>query len=272
MQDATVKSADRVLDVLELLTSEPDGLTLSEVAMRVGWPKSSTHALLRTLENRGYLSRDLDSRTFRIGIRIWEAGQAYRLQDDLVRQALPAMRRVVETVEETVQLAIRDGRDNVYVAKVESRQPMQLVSRVGSRIPSHGTGLGKVLLADLGDPELADLYAGVALTRFTPNTITDFARLKRELSTVRTRGYAEDKEEFALGLRCIAVPIPDLHGRTIAAMSCSVPSARLDGPKAERILGLLRQAVAEVAGRMGMALRGDGHSGAIDGVDRRRGV
>jgi DNA-binding IclR family transcriptional regulator len=267
MRDEAVKSADRVLDVLELLTSEPDGLTFSDIVARLGWPKSSTHALLRTLEQRGYVSRDEANRTFRVGIRIWEAGQAYRFHDDMVRHALPPMRRVVDAIDETVQLAVRDGRDNVYLAKVDSRQPMQLVSHVGSRIPSHGTGLGKVLLADLTHEELADLYAGVALTRFTPKTITDFQELKRALREVRKRGYALDEEEFAVGLRCMSVPVRGLHGRTVAAMSCSVPLARLDAAKAERILNLLRQAADEVADRMGIARGADGPRGGVDRQD-----
>jgi DNA-binding IclR family transcriptional regulator len=212
------------------------------------------------MERRGYISHDAASRTFRLGIRVWEAGQAYRFHDDLVRHALPAMRRVVNELDETVQLAVRDGRDNVYLAKVDSRQPMQLVSRVGSRIPSHGTGLGKVLLADLPDGELADLYAGVALARFTPNTITDFQQLKRALRQVRERGYAVDEEEFALGLRCIAVPIVGPQGRSVAALSCSVPSVRLDSRKPARILELLRQAAAEIQARLGTAAAPNGRA------------
>jgi IclR family KDG regulon transcriptional repressor len=251
MRDEAVKSADRALDVLALLTAEPEGLTFSDITSRLVWPKSSSHALLRNMQRRGYLSYDVATRVYRLGIRVWEAGQAYRFQEDLVRHALPPMRRVVDEVDETVQLAVRDGRDNVYLAKVESRQPMQLVSRVGSRIPSHGTGLGKVLLADLSDEDLADLYAGYALARFTPNTITDFHRLKQALHQVRERGYALDEEEFALGLRCIAVPIAGLHERTVAALSCSVPTARLDKQKAARILDLLRRASAETSARMG---------------------
>lgn len=251
MRDEGVKSADRVLDLLELLTSAPDGLSLSHVVSRLTWPKSSTHALLRTMERRGYLSRNDASRTFRIGIRLWEAGQAYQLHADLALHAVPAMQRVVDDVGETVQLAVRDGRDNVYLAKVDSQQPMQLVSRIGSRIPSHGTGLGKVLLADLTDRELDALYVDATLVRFTPNTITDLAHLKEVVQEVRRVGHAVDEEEFALGLRCIAVPIVGIQQRTMAALSCSIPSARFDRAKAQRTLSLLKQAAAEISRRMG---------------------
>jgi IclR family acetate operon transcriptional repressor len=205
------------------------------------------------MERRGYLSRHDATRTFRIGIRLWEAGQAYRLHADLALHALPAMQRVVDDIDETVQLAVRDGRDNVYLAKVDSQQPMQLVSRIGSRIPAHGTGLGKVLLADLSDEELDALYADATLLRFTPNTITDLARLKQVVRDVRRLGHALDEEEFALGLRCIAVPIVGVQQRTLAALSCSIPSARLDTAKSLRTLSLLKAAAADISHRMGAA-------------------
>jgi IclR family acetate operon transcriptional repressor len=243
MPNPSVKSADRLLDVLELLTVDTDGLPFSEITARLKWPKSSAHALLLTMERRGYLARDPETRAYRLGIRAWEAGQAYRFHDDL---ALHALRRIVDEVDETVQLAVRSGTDNVYLAKVDSQQAMQLVSRVGSRIPAHATGLGKVLLSALSDEALDELYRGVALKRFTPNTITDLGRLKEALAEVRDRGYAIDEEEFAVGFRCIAVSISGSHQRVIA-ISCSIPSARLDTSKALRILTLLQEGAAELS-------------------------
>jgi DNA-binding IclR family transcriptional regulator len=251
MPSEPVKSADRVLDVLELLTSSVGGLTFSDIATRLGWPKSSTHALLTTMERRGYLSRDQEARAYRLGIRTWETGQAYRLHDDLTLHALGPMQRIVDEVDETVQLAVRSGKDNVYLAKVDSHQAMQLVSRVGSRIPAHGTGLGKVLLAELSDDALDALYADGELPRFTPNTITGTTQLKKALAEVRMRGYAVDQEEFAVGLRCIAVPILGTHQRVVAALSCSIPSARLDTAKALHILNLLQQSAGEISRNVG---------------------
>jgi DNA-binding IclR family transcriptional regulator len=243
----SVKSADRLLDVLELLTVDSDGLPFTEIAARLRWPKSSAHALLLTMERRGYLARDPETRAYRLGIRAWEAGQAYRFDDDLTLHALAPMRRIVDEVDETVQLAVRSGTDNVYLAKVDSQQAMQLVSRVGSRIPAHATGLGKVLLSALSGEALDELYRGVALKPFTPNTITDLGRLKKALAEVRDRGYAVDEEEFAVGLRCIAVAINGSQQRVVAAISCSIPSARLDTSKALRILTLLQEGAAELS-------------------------
>lgn len=245
-----VKSAERVLDVIELLTRERQGLTFGEVTAALGWPKSSSHALLRTMARRGYLSLDETTRQYTLGLRTWEAGQAYNLYDNLVRQALPVMQRVVDDVDEITQLAIRDGRYNVYLAKVDCRQPMQLISSVGRRLPCYATGLGKVLLAELDDAEIDRLYPEPRLPRFTPSTISDVAQLKSVLAEVRGRGYAIDREEYTPGLRCVAVPVRGRDGATLAALSCSIPSARLDAAKFRRALGLLQSAAAEIAARL----------------------
>jgi DNA-binding IclR family transcriptional regulator len=245
-----VKSAERVLDVIELLTREPLGLTFVEITAELGWPKSSSHALLQTMTRRGYLSLDEASRRYTIGLRIWEAGQAYNLYDDLVRQALPVMERVVDDLDEIAQLAIRDGRYNVYLAKVDCRQPMQLISSVGRRLPCYATGLGKALLAELSDPEIDQLYPERNLPRFTPSTIGDVEALKSVLAEVRQRGYATDNEEYTRGLRCIAVPIHGRAGETLAALSCSIPSARLDAGKFQRALELLQAAAGEISARL----------------------
>ena len=245
-----VKSAERVLDLIELLTRERQGLTFVDITAALGWPKSSSHALLQTMARRGYLSLDETTRRYTLGIRIWEAGQSYDLYDDLVRQALPVMERVVDDLDEITQLAIREGRYNVYLAKVDCRQPMQLISSVGRRLPCYATGLGKALLAQLSDAQIDELYPEASLPRFTPSTIGDVETLKSVLAEVRQRGYATDNEEYTRGLRCIAVPVRGRAGETIAAVSCSIPSARLDAPKFERALSLLRTAATEIGDRV----------------------
>ena len=251
-----VKSAERLLDVIELLTRERQGLTFPEITAELGWPKSSSHALLQTMTRRGYLSLDEVTRQYTLGLRVWEAGQAYNLYDALVRQALPVMQRIVDDLDEIAQLAIRDGSFNVYLAKVDCRQPMQLISSVGRRLPCHATGLGKALLAALSDAEIDALYPQRTLQRFTPATIGDVDTLKQVLAGVRQNGYATDSEEYTPGLRCIAVPLRDRQGETVAALSCSIPSARLDAAKFERARDLLQAASTEIAARLAGRPRG----------------
>jgi DNA-binding IclR family transcriptional regulator len=135
-----------------------------------------------------------------------------------------------------VQLAILDGRHNVYVAKATGSQRLILASEVGRRLEAYATGLGKVLLAGLSEDELESRFKGVDMERFTPNTIRNLASLKRELQLIRKRGYGTDDEEYTLGVRCVAAPVRDSSGSVIAAMSVSVPTVRdavlrKDGPR-----------------------------------------
>jgi IclR family transcriptional regulator, KDG regulon repressor len=239
------------MDVIELLTREQEGLTFVEITAELGWPKSSSHALLQTMTRRGYLSLDEATRRFTLGLRVWEAGQAYNLYDDLVRQARPIMERMVDELDEITQLAIRDGRYNVYLAKVDCRQPMQLISSVGRRLPCYATGLGKALLAELSDAEIDRLYPDPSLPRFTPSTISDVDTLKSVLAEVRQRGYATDNEEYTRGLRCVAVPLRGRGGETLAALSCSIPTARAEAAKVDRALHLLQAAADDISVRLG---------------------
>ena len=247
---SSVKSAQRTLDIIELLATVPDGLTLTALAHQLNLPKSSVHGLVHTLRQRGYISHDETSRTFHLGLRLWEISRAFNLHDELVRQALPIMQRLVDEFDEIVQLAVRDGIYNVYLAKVDCRQPIRLISQVGVRLYCHATGLGKALLSTETDDEIERLYAGTTLPRFTPNTITDLAALKEELRRTRARGYAEDREEYMPGLRCVAVPVVLHTDQTLAAMSMSLLAQRATDEKLTRSAARLRAAAAELADRL----------------------
>src|SRR5690606_25700861 len=186
---------NRAFDILELLGAR-SRVSLSDVARYLGLPRSSAHALLTTLCSRGYATYSARDRTYAIGIRAWELGQQFRAYDTIVRHAAPEMESLVENLNEICQLAVRDGRQLVYLHKVESQQPMQLLSRPGTRLNAHASGLGKALLSALSDNEIDELYAGVELETFTPSTIRTVDDLKRELAQIRRIGIAEDREEY----------------------------------------------------------------------------
>ncbi len=246
-----VKSASRALDVIELLASTPNGLGFVELARLQRIPKSSLHALLAVLTGRGFIDLDQRSRTYSLGIRTWEVGQAYVAQRDLVENALPVMKRIVESINETVQLSILDGIENVYLAKVDCSHPLRLQSEVGKRLHAHATGLGKALLAGLPEQELQSRFDGVSLPKLNDNTIHDLPELLRTLEIIRNVGFAVDDQEYTPGLRCVAVPIVDRDGQTIAALSASIPLTRA-GP--EEMVAALREianASIDISRRLG---------------------
>lgn len=245
-----VKSAQRVLQVIDAVTSSTSGLTFVQLCDSLSLPKSSAHGLLKTMVDNGYLVLGSD-RCYRLGIRVWEAGQAYARMFDLPTTAKTFLLAARDALNETVQLAVLDGHENVYVAKEDGDQRLTLVSHVGGRLPAYATALGKVLLAGLPDDELHRRLAGVRFQRFTSTTVTSSARLADELAAIRERGYAVDNAEHTPGVHCLAVPVRDHTGATVAAMSVSVPDVRGDQNSREKILEVLRHEAAGLSKQLG---------------------
>lgn len=220
-----VKSADRVLLLLEYLSDSPNS-TFTQIVRDLKFPNSSAHQLLLTAVQRGFVSQDDQSKRYSLGARLWEIAQTYSVADELTSLARPYMDELVRKTKETVQLSHLQGLENVYLAISESPHVMKLVSTVGSRLPAHTTGLGKTLLASLDEVELRSRLEGVTLESFTNNTITDIRKLAQELDQIRRQGFGEDIEEYVIGCRCIAMPIRDPRGIVMAALSVSVPTPR----------------------------------------------
>jgi DNA-binding IclR family transcriptional regulator len=252
-KEAQVKSAGRVLDLLVDLANAPDGMVFAELARRQQLPKSSLHGLLAVLTNRGFVEFEPQRRTYSLGIRTWEIGQAYLHHRDLIREALPLMERVVAEINETVQLAALDGIENVYLAKVDCSHPIRLQSEVGKRLHAHATGLGKVLLAFLPDAELRSRFDGDQLPAFNANTIREFSSLLLVLDLIRERGFALDDQEYTPGLRCVAVPVFDIDDSIPAALSASIPLMRADEDQLAIALRSIAAASIDISSRLGRA-------------------
>jgi DNA-binding IclR family transcriptional regulator len=245
-----VKSADRVMAVLDLV-AESGSLSFGEIATRLALPKSSAHALLQTMHARGYLAFEEESKAYRLGTRIWELANAHHGIEDLRTVIKPLMDALVERTGETVQLAILEGIEAVYLEQSQSPHPMKLTSRAGVRLPAHTSAIGKALLASLEPADAERRLDGAALVRLTDNTIGDVPRLLEELERVRRQGYSLDNEEFAIGLRCVAMPVLDAQGKTIAAMSVSMPTPRYNRTVMANARKALAETVAQATERLG---------------------
>ncbi|MFI7435900.1 IclR family transcriptional regulator domain-containing protein [Micromonospora haikouensis] len=246
-----VKSADRTLAILDLLTEHRDGLTLTEVQRRLEFPKSSTYVLLMTMTARGFLEQDPDTRRFRIGIRLWQAGQSYVAINDLEKVALPYMETLRDTLNETVQLATLDGTDNVYIAKVDPDHHLRLASRVGVRLPAYATGIGKALLSQLDEDDLRDRFADTEFVPYTPQTVTSLPELVAAVRQARTHGYAIDNCEYTPGVFCVAAPLHGLRATTRAAISVSIPEVRKTPELIRRTIDTLCSTAHQLSLRLG---------------------
>jgi len=246
-----VKSAFRALEVLELLTREGRALSFAECQRALAYPKASLHGLLRTMAGARWIELDPASKKYELGVRVWEAAVAHTKMFRLETLARPIMEQVRDATTETVQLAVLDGGEALYIGKVDGEHILKLDSSVGQRLTAHATGVGKVLLASLPEQELEAWLKTRTLQRFTPNTITDRRKLRSELQLVRRRGFAVDREERTLGATCVAVAIHNHLGTCVAAMSVSAPAVRFGAAQRRTALTHLQRAASRLSAALG---------------------
>ncbi|MEO8908159.1 MAG: IclR family transcriptional regulator [Microbacteriaceae bacterium] len=192
-------------------------LTLTAIAQRANLPLSTTHRLIAEWVRWGGLARQEDGR-YSLGLRLWEVGVQTPTARNLRTIALPYLEDLYEATREHVHLAILDGKDALYVEKLSGHQAVQIISRVGGRLPLHATGVGMVLLA-FAPQELIQSYLGAPLQRFLPGTMTSPEQLRRRIAAVRAEGIVFMGEEMTAGSSSIAAPIRDRTGQVVAAVS-----------------------------------------------------
>ena len=222
-----VQSLVRALRLLQEVAEPGDGITLTEVANRVGLPVSSAHRLLSTLQLEGFVRFDGERTLWFVGVKAFTVGNAFLRARDLVQVARPYMRGLMEQCDETVNLAVEDSGQIIYLAQIECRQMMRALASPGARVPMHSSAVGKVLLAFTPANALAPIVDRMKLERFTANTITARERFDKTLRDIRKQGFGFDDEEHAIGLRCVAAPIFNEAREAIAGISLSGPAARV---------------------------------------------
>ncbi|UED83519.1 IclR family transcriptional regulator [Streptomyces profundus] len=246
---AQVKSAVRTVELLEFFAGRPGMHSLADVQTAVGYPKSSLYMLLRTLVELGWVETDATGTRYGIGVRALLVGTSYIDGDEAVAAARPTLDRIAEDTSETIHLARLDGTNVVYLATRQSEHYLRPFTRVGRRLPAHSTSLGKALLATYPDERVRAMLPAT-LERLTEHTITDRESLIGELAQVRERGYAIDREENTLGLRCFGIAIP-YRAPARDAISCSVPVARLTTGHEQ----LIKEALFDARDRLSLATR-----------------
>ncbi|MEU8359170.1 IclR family transcriptional regulator C-terminal domain-containing protein [Nonomuraea sp. NPDC048882] len=229
-----VQSLARGLAVIRAFSAAEPELTLSQVARATGLSRAAARRFLLTLTDLGYVRSD--GRLFALTPRVLELGYAYLSSLSLPEVADPHLERLAAEVGESASVAVLDGEDVVYVARVATARIMRVTISIGTRFPAYCTSMGRVLLAAL-PPEALDTYLGRAeLRRLTSHTIVLPAALRTELDEVRGRGWAMVDQELEEGLRSIAAPIRDRAGRTVAAVNVSTHATRTSLQAARRDL------------------------------------
>jgi DNA-binding IclR family transcriptional regulator len=251
MPQPRVQSLDRALDLLEALASAGE-LGVSDLAARTGLVPSTAHRLLSTLVERGYAAQSASGGRYLIGYKLLELASG--LQDRVERIKLAA-REHLEAIQretgETTNLVVLEGRDVVYVDKVDGTRSVRLFLEVGRAIPAHTSGAGKAILAWRSREDVAALLGGSPLGRSTARTITTLDALEQDLARIRRRGFATDNEEHEEGVACVGTPVFDHRGISVAALSVSGPTTRILNADTADLGALLREHAEAVSTKLG---------------------
>jgi len=231
-----IRVLDRAIHVLSALS---DGKlhTLTRLSEEVGLNSSTVFRILSTLHYHHYVERDEQNGAYKLGLACLELARAYSESSDLRVTALPDLEMLRDDTKETVHLAVLDRHEVVYLDKLPGLHAIGIMSsQIGRRAPAYCTGLGKALLAYQDVEEVKAYFERRGFRCFTDTTIQTVEELTRQLEQIRQRGYSFDFGEHESEVRCVAVPIFDISGRAIAAISISGPSSRLDPLKENREL------------------------------------
>lgn len=245
-----IQAVDRALRILDLFDEYERELKITEISQRMGMNKSTIHSLLKTLQLHGYIEQNQENGKYRLGMKLFERGNHVVHGLDIRRIAKKHLLDLTMKTGQTVHLVILNGREGVYIDKVEGKGAV-LYSRIGRRVPVHSSAVGKVLAAFAPPETLTAMMNGYEYTPHTANTITDQDRFLLELDRVRQRGYATDNQENEPGIFCVAVPIMDHSGHAVASMSMSSPISGLEDDQFENHLRLLKQTAQNISREMG---------------------
>jgi IclR family KDG regulon transcriptional repressor len=229
MSDSYVQSVTRAFSILELLREHPKGLGVSDIAEKLDLSTTTAHRLVNTLIACKVVEQNGDNRHYRLAPYLLLYSKAVLDRFDFISSSRPYLGELSKAVGETVFMGILDDFELVYVDHVDSLDhALRLTPQIGRRHSAHATALGKVLLANLPASVIEVYFSGTEqLERLTDNTITDPAALRQELALTCQRGYALDNEESETGICCIAMPVRNVEGQTVAAVSISGPATRI---------------------------------------------
>jgi len=222
-----IQVIERMTSLLDVLAQHPDPVSLKDLARVSGLHPSTAHRILNDMVLKRLVERS-EPGAYRLGMRLLELGNIVRSRLNVREAAMGFMRSLHRQTYQTINLSVRQGDEIVYIDRAFSeRSGMQVVRAIGGRAPLHLTSTGKLFLS-LDDSVAVRAYAmRTGLAGHNRNSITELAKLERDLSLVRARGYARDNEELELGVRCMAAGIRDDGGRLVAGLSISAPADRL---------------------------------------------
>jgi IclR family transcriptional regulator, acetate operon repressor len=250
-RDGGVQSVDRALHIIETLAEDDEGYRLSDLAVRTGLSTSTAHRLLTTLEKRRFVQFDSTESKWHVGAQSFAVGATFTRRRNFVALAMPYLRKLRDQTRETANLAVVDDEAIIVLTRVESREIMRSLTKVGGRVAMVASGVGKAVLATYADEDVSAIIRRHGMPRLTEKSIVRASDLFRELATIRAQGYAIDDEEARMGLRCVAAVIFNDCGEPQAAISVSGMTSRVTVERLPELGRAVREVAAELTAAIG---------------------
>lgn len=253
--DDHLKSLVKLVRVLECFSTTDRALSLAEICQRTGFPRSTTHRLLASLRDVGFLDQDRERDRYRLGLKLFELGNIALANFDLHREARPYVEALRRISGHVVHLAVFDGYRAVVIRRADPSPESNTAasSTFIENAPAHCTSVGKAILAWQPD-DVIDRVIRQGLERYTESTITTGPELKAELARIRERGYAVDEAEHQPGLRCIGAPIRDQNGAVFAGLSVSGAAWHLPVENVEELSKVVIHHADQISRSLGHSL------------------
>lgn len=262
-----VKSAHRVVQILEAVSSSTAGLKHSEIVDILNIPKGSLSLLLSDLVSQDYLSQDKDGRRYMLGPQVLVIAKRYLASLDVAQLGRPILKKMVIDSGESVEIALGRGNDILMICREDCSRPLQSVIQIGDRAPLYATAAGKAILAFFPDSEIEKYLSSVQLKSFTKRTITHPKALRKDLEAIRDGAVAYSREEWNEGIIAMGMPVFDADGRVHASLVIPIPTIRFNQKKEKRAELALREGAANLSHKLGFIHRADEHH--VKRVQRR---
>lgn len=246
-----IASVQRALDIINLFDGSHAELGNNEIAKMLAMDPGTAAGLVYTLRLNNYLDQNPDNRKYRLGLKLAERAAVLLDQMDLRKIATPYLEELRQWCGESINLAIRDHNEVVYIERLFGHHSLGIRSELGKRARLHSTALGKAILANMNPEETKAILTGYEFVSITPKTITNLKDFLVELELVRETGYAIDEEENELGGRCLAAPVFNNDGIPVAAVSISVPIQRLPREKVIEYGKRIKEATLDISRNLG---------------------
>lgn len=246
-----IQALDRALKILDLFDEHTTELKITEISARMELHKSTIHSLLKTLQLHGYINQDMETGKYKLGLKLLEKGQLMLQGLDIRTVARKHLTALSEQTGQTTHLVILDGKEGVYLDKVEGEKAAIRYSRIGRRISLHSSAVGKVLTAFRTKDEIDMLLRNYHFSKITEATITDREAFLHELNQVNEQGYSIDNQENEPGVRCAATPIFEHNGSVVAAISISTLISTVDDLLFKQYIALLKKEAETISQTLG---------------------